>query len=61
VGHDSVGMEASRQELRLSPLVHLMDILLIFGKSRRCIHYLIAGTRVVATWSRADRECLLRE
>jgi uncharacterized RDD family membrane protein YckC len=32
----------------------LVDILLIFGKNRRCIHDLIAGTRVVDTWSRAD-------
>lgn len=32
----------------------LADILFIFGSSRRCIHDLIASTRVVDTWSRAD-------
>jgi len=38
----------------IGSLFDLVDILLIFGKDRRCIHDLIAGTRVVDTWSRAD-------
>jgi uncharacterized RDD family membrane protein YckC len=38
----------------IGSLFDLVDILLIFGKNRRCIHDLIAGTRVVDTWSRAD-------
>ncbi len=36
---------------RLFPTI---DVLFIFGKNRRCIHDLIARTRVVDTWSRAD-------
>lgn len=32
----------------------LLDVLFIFSSSRRCIHDLIASTRVVNTWSRAD-------
>jgi uncharacterized RDD family membrane protein YckC len=32
-------------------LFALVDILFIFGKNRRCIHDLIAGTRMVDTWS----------
>lgn len=35
-------------------LFTLVDSLFIFGKNRRCIHDLIASTRVVDTWSRAD-------
>ena len=38
----------------IGSLFDLVDILLIFGKDRRCIHDLIASTRVVDTWSRAD-------
>ena len=38
----------------IGSLFDLVDILFIFGKNRRCIHDLIAGTRVVDTWSRAD-------
>jgi uncharacterized RDD family membrane protein YckC len=38
----------------IGSLFDLVDILLIFGKDRRCIHDLIAGTRAVDTWSRAD-------
>jgi uncharacterized RDD family membrane protein YckC len=38
----------------IGSLFDLVDILLVFGKNRRCIHDLIASTRVVDTWPRAD-------
>lgn len=31
----------------IGPLAALIDVLLIFGKERRCVHDLIAGTKVI--------------
>lgn len=37
----------------IGPLFSLVDILFIFGASRRCVHDLIAGTKVVRVWQTA--------